>query len=84
MGDLVDIRTEGHRGNTGDYILQVWIRDWTQEWRSMCKGMKVIWKTEVSGGTELWLNEDKRSNVNEMIGSVEGMKGQEGAQGNKL
>ena len=84
MGDLVDIRTEGHRGNTGDYILQVWIGDWTQEWRSMCKGMKVIWKTEVSGGTELWLNEDKRSNVNEMIGSVEGMKGQEGAQGNKL
>ena len=50
----------------------------------MCKGTKVIWKTEVSCGTELWLNEDKQSNMNEMIGSAEGMKGQEGAQGNKL
>ena len=50
----------------------------------MCKGMKVIWEMEVSCGTELWLNEDKQSNVNEMIGSVKGMKGQEGAQGNKL
>ena len=50
----------------------------------MCKGTKVIWEMEVSCGMELWLNEGKRSNVNEMIGSVEGMKGQEGAQGNKL
>ena len=50
----------------------------------MCKGTKIIWETEVSCGMELWLNKGKRSNVNEMIGSVEGMKGQEGAQGNKL
>ena len=50
----------------------------------MCKGTKVIWEMEVSYGMELWLNKDKQSNVNEMIGSVEGMKGQEGAQGNKL
>ena len=50
----------------------------------MCKGTKVIWKMEVSCGMELWLNKDKWSNVNKMIGSVERMKGQEGAQGNKL
>ena len=50
----------------------------------MCKGMKVIREMEVSCGTELWLTKDKWSNVNKMIGSVEGMKGQEGAQGNKL
>ena len=50
----------------------------------MCKGTKVIWEMEVSCGTELWLTKDKRSNVNEMIGSVKGMKGQEGAQGDEL
>ena len=41
-------------------------------------------KWKVSCGMELWLNKDKQSNVNKMIGLVEGMKGQEGAQGNKL
>ena len=41
-------------------------------------------KWKVSCGTELWLNKDKQSNMNKMIGSVEGIKGQEGAQGNKL
>ena len=32
-------------------------------------------KWKVSCGMELWLNEDKQSNVNTMIGSVEGIKG---------
>ena len=32
-------------------------------------------KQKVSCGMELWLNEDKWSNMNTMIGSVEGMKG---------
>ena len=41
-------------------------------------------KQKVSCGMELWLNEEQWSNVNTMIGSVKGMKGQEGAQGNKL
>ena len=41
-------------------------------------------KWKVSCGMELWLNEDKQSNMNKIIGSVEGMKGQEEAQGNKL
>ena len=39
-------------------------------------------KWKVSCGTELWLNGDKQGNMNKIIGSVKGMKGQEGAQGN--
>ena len=41
-------------------------------------------KRKVSCRMELWLNKDKQSNMNTMIGSVERMKGREGAQGNKL
>ena len=39
------------------------------------KARRSYGKQKVSYGTELWLNEDKWSNVNTMIGSVEGMKG---------
>ena len=48
------------------------------------KAQRSYGKRKVSCGMELWLNEDKQSDVNKMIGSVEGMKGQEGSQENKL